>query len=59
VVGGSLVARASAAAARLGGELWLAIYNHVPHVLLLLAFVGWLALWALRQHVRHPWRRGP
>jgi len=44
---------------RLGGELWLAIYNHVPHVLLLLAFVGWLALWALRQHVRHPWRRGP
>jgi hypothetical protein len=24
------------------GDIWLALYNHVPHVLLLGAFVGWL-----------------
>jgi hypothetical protein len=36
------------------GDLWLSIYDHVPHVLLVGAFVGGLALWALREHVRHP-----
>ena len=35
-------------------DVWTTIYNHVPHVLLLGAFVGWLALWALRLHVRYP-----
>jgi hypothetical protein len=41
------------------GDIWLSLYNHVPHVLLLGAVVGALALWALRQHVQHPPHRGP
>jgi biotin transporter BioY len=41
------------------GDIWLSIYDHVPHVLLLGALVGVLALWTLRQRVQHPPQRRP